>query len=307
MKIAVSTSSFGLHSQKPIEIIKKKGWSIFLNPYKRTLKKEEVGKFINDADGLLAGVECLDDEVLSSLNNIKVISRIGVGTDNIDFTSARKKRIKVYKTETTPALAVAELVLGMAISLSRNIIEANEKMKLGIWEKKMGTLLYGKKLGIIGLGAIGKTLAKVSKGLNFDIYAFDKNIDHNFRKENNINYISLEQIMEECDIISIHLSLNHKTRNLINKEMISKMKKNAIIINASRGGIVDENELFNALEGKRIGGAALDVYNYEPYKGPLSKLDNIIMTPHIGSYAKEIRIAMEIEAAENLIRGFNAE
>jgi D-3-phosphoglycerate dehydrogenase / 2-oxoglutarate reductase len=225
--------------------------------------------------------------------------------DNIDLDMAEQKGIKVYKTQTTPAPAVAELVLGLMLDLVRKISHQNNSLKSGTWKKEMGTLLHGKTLGIIGLGVIGKTLVKLVKGFNFNILAFDLYQDEQFAKDNSVNYCDLDTLLTQSDIVSIHLNLTDETNQLMNEAKISKMKPGSILINASRGEMIEEEALYIALKEKKIMGAGLDVFNNEPYSGPLTKLDNVILTPHIGSYAKELRIQMEIEATENLIRGLN--
>jgi len=169
----------------------------------------------------------------------------------------------------------------------------------------MGNLLHGKTLGIIGLGSIGKTLVKLVKGFNFNIMAFDLFQDEQFAKDHCVNYCDLDTLLSESDIISIHLNLTDETNQLMNAEQISKMKPESILINASRGEMINEEALYKALKEKKILGAGLDVFNDEPYSGALTELENVILTPHIGSYARELRIQMEIEAVENLIRGLN--
>jgi len=171
----------------------------------------------------------------------------------------------------------------------------------------MGNLLYGKTLGIIGLGTIGKTLVKLVKGFDFKIMAFDMFHDDKFAKEHEVNYCDIGTLLTQSDIVSIHLNLTSETNTLMNKERIAALKPGCIFINTSRGEIINEDALYVALKEKHIFGAGLDVFREEPYSGPLLELNNVILTPHIGSYAKEIRIKMEIEAAENLIRGLNEE
>jgi D-3-phosphoglycerate dehydrogenase len=200
---------------------------------------------------------------------------------------------------------VVELVSGLMIDVSRKISQSNQLLKNGTWQKQMGNLMHGKTLGIIGLGTIGKTLVELVKGFNFNILAFDLKQDGQFAKEHGVNYCELDTLLSQSDIISIHLNLTDETNQLMNEKQISKMKKNSILINTSRGEIIDEKALYKALKDEKILGAGLDVFKDEPYSGSLTELNNVILTPHIGSYAKEIRIQMEIEAAENLIRGLN--
>ena len=306
-KINITTSTFGIHSKKPISLLNQKGLSIKLNELNRKLTTDELIKQAREANGIIAGTESYSKEVLDQLPNLKVISRLGVGMDSIDLKATKQKGIKIFKTKTSPAQAVAELSLGLLLDVVRKITAQNNDVKIGIWQKKMGNLLYGKTLGIIGLGTIGKTLVKLVKGFDFKIMAFDMFHDDKFAKEHEVNYCDIGTLLTQSDIVSIHLNLTSETNTLMNKERIAALKPGCIFINTSRGEIINEDALYVALKEKHIFGAGLDVFREEPYSGPLLELNNVILTPHIGSYAKEIRIKMEIEAAENLIRGLNEE
>ena len=191
------------------------------------------------------------------------------------------------------------------LDVSRKISIQNNSLKSGIWYKQMGNLLQGKTLGIIGLGTIGKELIKLVQGFNFNILAYDINHDHNFARVHQITYCDIENLLSKSDIISIHLNLSSNTKWLLNKKRLDQIKAGSILINTSRGEIIDEKALYMLLKKNNISGAGLDVYDEEPYEGKFIELDNMVLTPHIGSYATEIRNKMEIEAAENLIRGLN--
>ena len=303
--IFIATSTFGVHSSEPIKIIGDNGKEFLLNPLSRKMSSDELIKYAQDSQGIIAGTELYTKEVLDKLPHLSVISRLGVGMDNIDRCVAKERGIKLYKTQTTPAPAVAELALGFMLDLARKISYQNNTLKSGIWKKEMGNLLHGKTLGIIGLGTIGKTLVKLVKGFNFNILAFDLYKDEQYAKDHSVNYCNLDTLLSESDIISIHLNLTDETNQLMNATRISKMKRGSIFINASRGEMIDEKALYKALKENKIMGAGLDVFNDEPYSGALTELENVILTPHIGSYAKELRIQMEIEAVENLMRGLN--
>ena len=306
-KIFIATTSFASLDKTPIKILENNSFDIVFNKKGRKLSSSEMIAQLIDCDGVIAGTEQYESDLLHNAKKLKVISRLGVGMDNIDQNAAKQKGIKIYKTQTTPALAVAELVLGLMLDLMRKISHQNNLLKSGTWKKEMGNLLHGKTLGIIGLGVIGKTLVKLVKGFNFNILAFDLYQDEQFAKDHCVNYCDCDTLLSESDIISIHLNLTDETNQLMNATQISKLKPDSILINASRGEMIDEEALYRALKEKSIMGAGLDVFNNEPYLGPLSKLDNVILTPHIGSYAKELRIQMEIESVENLIRGLNEE
>jgi len=307
VKIFIATTSFANNSNHPIKILLDEGYETVNNTKGRKLNEKEIISLGENADGIIAGTELYTKNVLEKLPHLKVISRLGIGIDNIDLVLAKEKNIKVYRTQTTPAPAVAELVLGLMLDLARKISHQNNTLKSGTWKKEMGNLLHGKTLGIIGLGIIGKTVVQLVKGFNFEILAFDMYHDHKFAKENKITYCDLDYLLTKSNVVSIHLNLSHETKGLMDEERLNHMKPESILINTSRGEIIDEEALYKVLKGKRILGAGLDVYNEEPYSGPLTELDNVVLTPHIGAYAKELRIQMEIEAAENLIRGLNEE
>ena len=304
-KVFIATTTFGQLSSKPLEVLKSSNVDYCINNNGRRLTDEEICDALLNVDAVIAGTEPYTEKVLSRLPKLKVISRLGVGLDNIDIVTSKKKDIKVFSTKTSPAPAVSELTLGLILNVLRKITFHNNQMEAGKWKKNMGFLLSGKTLGIIGLGTIGKELVRIASGFGFHILAFDEQEDELFAKDNDVTYCELENLLKSSDIVTIHLNLSDQTKLLIDKEKVKLMKPEAILINTSRGEIIDENALYEALINSWIGGAGLDVFENEPYTGPLTKLDNVVLTPHIGAYAKEIRIKMEVEAAENLIRGLN--
>ncbi len=274
-----------------------------MNNRGRRLNEEELAKALSNCSGVLAGTGVYSAKVLKMPNKPKVISRLGVELDNIDMDIAQRNNIKVLRTQTNLALAAAKLILGLILDISRKIGIHNNQMRANKREKHMGHLLTGKILGIIGLGNIGKTLVDLTRGFNFKTFAFDLSHDKQFAEENNITYCDLDRLLKVSDIVSLHLNLSKETEHLLNDNRLGRMKPGSILINTSRGGVVDEAALYNLLKEKKIAGAGIDVFEEEPYYGPLTKLDNVILTPHVGAYAKEIRTKMEIEAAKNLIKG----
>ena len=304
-KIFISTTSFAQYSNETIDLLDSQNISYKINDKGRKISDAEVPIMLADCEGVIAGTETYSKENLKKLPHLNVVSRVGVGLDNIDLDFANKRNIKIYKTQTNPAPAVAELTLGLILDILRKISNQNHILKNGIWEKQMGSLLYGKTLGIIGLGTIGKKLVGILQGFKLQYLAYDIKQDIEFAEKYNIKYCQLSDLLFESDVVTIHLNLSKETNNLMDYDALKKMKSDAILINTSRGEIIDETALVQALDKELIAGAGLDVFEQEPYSGPLAKLDNVILTPHVGAYAKEIRMQMEIEAAENLIKGLN--
>lgn len=301
MKILITTTTFGEYDYTPLTMLKEAGYEVVPNPYKKKLTKQEAfSLYSSDVCAVIAGLETIDKDIIANAAQLKVISRCGTGLENVDVDFAKKRGIKVFNTPDAPVDAVAELTVGLILSLCRGISLADREVHAGIWKKRMGCLLNGKKVGIIGFGRIGKRAGILLKALGAKILYYDPFVEpspsDSFRKA------ELYELLREADIVSLHLSYSENNRNLIGKKELSLMKKGALLVNVSRGGVVDEKALYTALKEGHLAGAGLDVFENEPYNGDLKGLDNVIMTPHIGSYAKEARIKMEIEAAENLIR-----
>ena len=301
-EIFLAPPSFGDYSYHPIKILEENNFTRRENPIGRKLFPDEIVELAHTAEGIIAGTELYSEDVINKLPNLKVISRLGVGLDNIDLKIAGEKGIKVFITN-SPAPAVAELILGLILNVTRNINQGNKALKEGKWKKQMGSLIQEKTLGIIGLGKIGKALIKLVQGFDFMLLAYDQFKDEEFQKEYNVKYSTLVTVLKESDIVSLNINLTDQTRNLIDKTRLKLMKPDSILINTSRGEIVDEVALYNALKNGKLAGAALDVFQQEPYSGSLTELENVVLTPHIGSYAKEIRVQMEIEAVQNLVKG----
>ena len=300
MKIVVNTSTFGKLSKEPLKILEDNKIEFSLNPYKRTLKEEEVIELAQGMDGMIAGVEPLNKKVLNSLPGLKVISRCGVGMDNVDCKSAKDLDIAVYNTPSGPTLAVAELTLSVMLNLLRKVNQLDRQVKAGVWKKEMGFLLSGKKVGIIGFGRIGQKVAELLKAFHVETGYYDINkIDHVDAKQ----FDDIDGLCAWADIVTLHLSAGSNGQPLIGTKQMEFMKQGSWLINMSRGGIVDEQALEENLKNGHLAGAALDVFASEPYEGPLKDLGQVILTPHVGSYAQEARVEMEIQAVNNLLKG----
>lgn len=300
-KVLTSPSSISEVGPQPFDILKENGFEIINNPYGRKLTEEEVIELAEGCVGIVAGVEPLTPRVMDALPDLKCISRVGVGMDNVDIEYAKQKGIVVVNTPDGPTRGVAELTLGMTLSLLRRIPQADAAIKNKQWKKQIGNLIYEKQVGVIGLGRIGKMVAGLFRGIGNPVIGFDLYPDEKWAAENFVSLNSFENVLKMADIITLHIPGNKDKTPVIGSKELGMMKKGAFIINISRGGVVDEDALYGALKDGHLAGAAIDVFTKEPYSGPLSDLDNVVLTPHLGSYASEGKLQMEIDAVLNLI------
>jgi len=305
-KILISPTRFGSCGKQPLELLEKEGCEVILNPFGRKMTPDEVIELGNDCIGIIAGVESLNANVLESLLSLRCISRCGVGVDNIDLEKAKELGITVRNTPDAPTRAVAELTISVIFALLRNISYRDREIRQGNWYKEMGSLLLNKKVGILGLGRIGRMVAELLLRLGAEIAGADIKPDMKWLEANKVSLLTLEELLRESDILCLHISYSDENRHIIGRKEIESMKKGAYLVNLSRGGVVDENALYRALKSNHLGGAALDVFEQEPYIGPLRELDNVVLTPHIGSYARESRLEMEVQAVKNLLESLNS-
>lgn len=298
-KITISTTSFGKQNDSALKLLRKKGFKVLLNPYGRKVKPDEIVNLAKDSIGLVAGTELLKEDVLMNLPKLRVISRVGVGIDNIDLACAKKCGISVFNTPSVLTESVAELIIGMIMDCLRGITYSDRQMREGKWNKYMGSLLNGKTVGIVGLGKIGSRVARILKNtFKCRIVYFDT-----FKTSKKFEKLSQDKLFSISDIISFNSSSTELVLDSIN---VKKLKKGVIIINASRGNLIDDGVIYKALKDGTVSFAALDVYNNEPYHGKLLKLPNVVLTPHIGSYAIEARVEMEKQAVQNLLKGLDS-
>ena len=271
------------------------------------ISQDELIELIKDYDALIvrSGTK-VTREIIERAENLKIIGRAGVGLDNIDVKAAEENKIKIVNSPEASTISVAELVFGSLISFIRNIHKANESMKRGKWEREkfMGNELYGKTLGIIGFGRIGREVAMRARAFGMKILAYDPSITVEDAREFNIEYSDLENLLRNSDIITLHVPLTDETENMIDKRELELMKRDSILINIARGGVVNEDALYEFLKEKKIRGAILDVYSEEPPRDyRLIKLDNVLATPHIGASTDEAQINAGLVIVEK-IRNF---
>ncbi len=299
MKVAVTTSSFAEFSDEPLRLLRSRGIDVVLNPHGRALTEDEAKTLLQGCSAVAAGTEPLTAAVMDAVPGLTVISRCGTGMDNVDLKAAEARGILVRNTPDGPTLAVAELTLGYALDLMRGITRMDREVRAGIWKKRMGNLLSGKKAGLIGYGRIGRAVAGYFERMGCETAFYDPMLMRD--ETEGRQRMELPALLAWADIVSLHASKPGDGRAILDAAAIGVMKEGAVIINAARGGLVDEEALARALQSGRLAGAALDVFGKEPYSGPLTELDNVILTPHIGSYAKEARIRMETDTVRNLL------
>lgn len=302
MNVFVSTHPFSSTSKKPMQLLKDNGFNVKLNPLKHKISTQELVKHIGDAEVLIAGTEKITKEVFENAPNLKLISRVGIGLDGVDFDLCKKHGVRVAYTPDAPTLAVAELCVGMILDLARKISATDKNIRKNMWARYMGTLLYGKTIGVIGMGRIGKSLIHLlsSFGINFIVH--DIKPDVAFAKLYKVKFVSKEEVLKSSDIVSVNIPLKKDTYDYITNKELKLMKSSSILINTARGGIVNEDALFHALKEGAISGAGVDVFEEEPYKGKLIELENCLLTCHMGASTVDSRTDMETQAAEEAIR-----
>ena len=304
LKVLVSTSSFGQVDPRPVQLLEEHGIEYMVSPTGLRQDPAEAVELLQDVDGLVAGTERLGRQLLSSAPKLKVISRCGIGVDNVDLEAASDLGIEVYNTPEAPVDAVAELALAGILDLLRSVSRADREIREGTWSRPMGRLLQGKSVGTIGLGRIGKALCLLLQPFRVTILACDPVQDQEFARTHNVRYVTLEELLKESDVVTLHLPYSQEAHHLVDRGRLAQMKPGSILVNCSRGGLVDEEALYELLKEGKLGGAHLDTFDEEPYTGPLIGLPNVLLTCHTGSYAAECRAMMELEAVENLLRFF---
>lgn len=276
---------------------------LVFNPYGRPLTEEELLPLLKDCDGYVAGLDFVTDKVLKNCSRLKVISRYGVGYDRVDIEAAAKYGIRVTNTPGVNAEAVGELTFGLLLSVARKIPYLDKSTREGDWIRSTGIELKNKTLGIMGLGAIGKVVARCAKGFGMQVITYDPYVNEEYCNEHHIKSLSIQELYKESDAISLHLPLNDETRHMIDGEAIEHMKEGVIIINASRGGIIDERAAYEGLKSGKIGGLGLDAFENEPPEDSrLFEFPSVVCSPHTGAHTKEATCLMADMAVDNLLK-----
>jgi D-3-phosphoglycerate dehydrogenase len=300
LQVLITTSTFNLDNFEQLELLNKAQIEVKLNPFATRLTEDQAIDLLGtNTIGLIAGLEPLTEKVLTSAKSLKVIARVGTGLDSVDLVAAKKLGITVLNTPDAPTQAVAELTLGHILGLLRNIPVADRQIRNGVWKGLMGSLLQTKTVGIVGFGRIGKRVAGLLSAFGAKVIISDE-----LATSTEYLNVGLNELCAKSDVITLHLPYNDLTHHLINEKQLNLMKKGSYFVNISRGGLVDEDALLAALKSGQIAGAALDCFEHEPYDGELRNFDNVQITAHMGSYARETRDLMEREASQLLVDAF---
>ena len=303
MKVLITTVPFGEKNREPLNALESHNIEYLINPLNKKLTEDELLSLVADFDVIIAGTEQISDRIMEKASNLKMISRVGIGLDSVDLLAAEKRNIKISYTPDAPAPAVAELTVGMMLTLLRSVHVSNSQMHLGEWYRFFGRRLSEVTIGIIGIGRIGQGVLEHLKGFkNPRILVNDTSVKDDIGNKFNVEWSSKEEIYKQSDIVSLHLPLTGKTKDMIQKKHLLSMKTDAIIINTSRGGIINESDLYEVMQSGHLSGAAIDVFNNEPYSGDLNKIERCLLTAHMGSMSVDCRTRMEIEATEEAVR-----
>ena len=303
-KVLITTVPFGDKDRLPLELLESANIDYVINPLDKKLTEYELAEMITDFDVIIAGTEPITAKVMDRATNLKMISRVGIGLDSVDLLAAKERGIKVSYTPDAPSPAVAELTIGLILSLLRSIHVSNSELHEGKWKRFFGRRISEVTIGIIGVGRIGSRVIRRTQPFGTPKFLVN---DINPSKRSDLidfklDWVSKEKIYKEADIISIHTPLTSATKNMITKENLLSMKKDAVIINTARGGIVNEQDLYEVMQDGHLSGAAIDVFDFEPYKGRLREIQRCILTAHMGSMSVDCRTRMEIEATEEAVR-----
>ena len=302
-KVLITTVPFGDRNHLPFELLRNENIEYLVNPFKKKLTEDQIANMVMDFDVIIAGTEPITEKVINEASHLKLISRVGIGLDSIDLIAAKKRGIKVSYTPNAPTPAVAELTIGFMLTLLRSVHVSNSQMHQGQWHRYFGRRLEEVTVGIIGMGRIGTGVLKRLKGFDTSkILVNDINPNFELDSEFNLEWTNKEKIYKEADIVSLHLPLTDLTKNLIRKKHLRMFKHDAILINTSRGGIINEEDLYEVMKSGYLYGAAIDTFEREPYDGPLREVERCLLTAHMGSMSVDCRARMEIESTEEAIR-----
>ncbi|MCL2763453.1 MAG: phosphoglycerate dehydrogenase [Treponema sp.] len=303
MKILVTPTSFKPNtSGKAMEQLRAFADTLVFNPENRPLNEDELIALLAGCDGCIAGLDPFSRKVIESTAGLKVISRYGTGVDNVDIAAASAKKIAVCNTPGVNAQATADLSFGLMLCLARKLPFMHHSTREGKWDRSIGTELYQKTIGILGLGRVGKAVAQRAAGFSMRILACSPHIDPEYAKIHGIIPVGFDELISESDVLSLHLPLKPETQYIISADVMRRMKQGVLLINTARGGIIDEAAAYDFLKSGHLGGLGLDVYETEPPPhSPLFALENVVLTPHTAARTAEATAAMAAMSVQNAI------
>jgi len=304
MKILVTPTSIGPNSDGPaMKKLRAFAESLVFNQEGRPLTEDELIPLLEGCDGCIAGLDRFTAKAIESAPKLKVISRYGTGVDRVDLAAAKARNVVVCNTPGANSQAVADLTFGMFLSLARRLPVLDKKTREGQWPRSIGVELQGKTLGLLGLGAVGKAVARRAAGFSMKIIAHDPFVDKAQAEANGVLMADFDAVVRAADFLSLHMPLTEQTRYVISADAMKSMKKGAFIVNTSRGGLIDETAAYDLLKEGRLGGLGLDVYETEPPPrgSPLFELENVVVTPHTAARTAEATQAMADMSVQNLI------
>ena len=295
--IAIGTGSFAMENDKPLRLLQASNVHITFNRLGRRLNEKETIEILKDADGLIAGLEPLYRTVLNSAKKLRAIARVGIGMDNIDLVAAKQLGIKVSNTPDPPTQAVAEMTIGAMLTLCRRIIETNNDMHQGIWKKALGVGLKGTPVLIIGFGRNGSEVARLLRPFGADMMVFDPFISSH-QVPDDVKLVSFRDGLKSARIITLHASGKDL---ILDEKAFSLMQNGVMILNSSRGEMIDEVALIHFLDSGKVSSVWLDVFDSEPYNGVLIGNNKVLLSPHNSTFTHQCRLRMEEEAVRNLL------
>ena len=305
-RVLITPTPFAAVDQRPLEMLSALGVDCLVNPFGAKPTEEQMLDLVNDVDAIIAGTEPITDRVMANAPRLRLISRLGVGLDSVDLDAARRRSIAVSYTPAAPVPAVAEMTIGIMLVLLRSLHVSNARMHDGEWCKIIGRRVSEVTIGVVGVGPIGTMVLRYLSALGVsDVLLHDVNPDPCLA--DNVpglafEWVTLDRLLAESDVVTLHLPLTESTKNLVGFDELMSMKDDAVIINTSRGGILNEDNLYEVLARGHLSGAGIDVFEHEPYDGPLATVERCLLTSHMASASVDCRAQMEIEATEEVIR-----
>ncbi len=299
VRVVIGPSSFAEEDDAPLRRLREAGCEIVPNALKRRLSEAEIIAQLDGAEGLIAGLEPLNANVFAAAKNLRAIARVGIGMDNVDLPAAKERGIKVSNTPDGPTQAVAELTMAAMLALCRRLVSSNAALHAGKWQKQIGIGLDGSTVLVVGFGRIGRRVAELCTVFGARVIVYDPTVPGDAVPEGLIRAPDMMTALPRADIVTLHAGT---PETIITAKELAAMRDGAILLNSARGVLVDEAALIAALESGKISGAWYDAFSQEPYSGPLTKFEQVLLTPHVATYTRQCRLSMETAAVENLLR-----